>query len=162
MAQLGSLGTEKLSNLPRPHSYKMMESGSEPGSMTPKPLFFPSGSSVTSICCHVGKHTPPTPPSMFMGDFPPHGPTASQRLSPRALLLLGFHSIPTLCLPPQKKDGAVWESPDTPKSRDLGGCNETATGLELGECICRTSSLFTESVFGVRVTRNTLIKIRGS
>lgn len=103
MAQLGSLGTEKLSNLPRPHSYKMMESGSEPGSMTPKPLFFPSGSSVTSICCHVGKHTPPTPPSMFMGDFPPHGPTASQRLSPRALLLLGFHSIPTLCLPPQKK-----------------------------------------------------------
>lgn len=101
MAQLGSLGTEKLSNLPRPHSYKMMESGSEPGSMTPKPLFFPSGSPVTSICCHVGKHTPPTPPSMFMGDFPPHGPTASQRLSPTALLL-SFHSVPTLC-PPQKK-----------------------------------------------------------
>lgn len=89
-----------------------------------------------------------------MGDFlPASPPSTSPLLSPGALLVLGFHSMPPRPPPPKKNMSWLGE-PSCPQSRALG------PGLGGVVCVCRTSWLFAEAVFGVSLTR-TLVKFGG-
>lgn len=81
-----------------------------------------------------------------------------------------FSWASTASLPPVKKKKKmelfVWENTDPLTSRALGGCGSTGRGAWLGGVVLKLRSLstltFYRGIFGVSLTRGTLMKARGS
>lgn len=134
--------------------------GSEPRSVTPKPMFFLlPGFPITAIRFRVGKRTLPTPPFVFTGDFLPcrptqHQPTRVPQSPPSPWL-------PSILTPCQEKDGLFGRGQTVEQGLAARLQGARYWGERSRRCICRTSSLF-RSCLGVSLTRGTLMKTWGS